>query len=97
MNNAHGAEQSIDNGLDTIQGCVPESTVIQIPPFSLSHQKLASLSKNESFAEKVSCLKCVSNQSSNIFAYANGNSQFDGTGNNQFAKVPQHRNSNIFH
>ena len=98
MHNAHGAEQSIDNGLDTNQGSLlPESLVIQISPFSLSHQKLASFSKNESFAEKINSFEvCVANQSNDIFAYANENSQFDRTDNNQFAKVPLQRNSNIF-
>ena len=40
---------------------------------------------------------CVAaNPSNDIFAYANENSQFDRTDNNQFAKVPLQRNSNIF-
>ena len=56
MHIAHGATQSIDNGLDTNQGSLlPDSLVIQISPFSLSHQKLASLSRNESFTY----FKCV--------------------------------------
>ena len=60
MHIAHGATQSIDNGLDTNQGSLlPDSLVIQISPFSLSHQKLASLSRNESFVEKITFSKCV--------------------------------------
>ena len=62
----------------------PDSLVIQIPP------KIANI------VRKLLVLN-VSNQSNDIFAYADENSQFDRTDNNQSAaEVEPHRNSNIF-
>ena len=70
---------------------LPDSLVIQIPP------KISNLVKVWIICEKITHFKCVSNQSDDIFAYANENSQFDRTDNNQSAtKVVPHRNSNIF-
>ena len=81
--NADGTEQSIDNGLETNQG-----------PGLARHTNSP---KNCKHCQKIDCFKCVSNQSNDIFAYADENSQFDRTDNNQSAaEVVPHRNSNIF-